>query len=637
MMRLAAFQRSIGTRHARLVEQAKFHAAHSRLPTRTITSRPPPSHRPLRQQVDGLTLRPGGLPEWLELWGPKPFKRMGVALTATSAAALAAAATSVIAPLPPLLLALTTALYWRIGLSDLRAKYHTLRRNFPVIIHLRYLLEGIRPEIQQYLIEDEFVAAPFSRAMRNTVYQNAKARSSKQGFGTRRDVYAQDHEWAAHSLWPAPVQPASEARVLVGGPFCTAPYRASLLNISAMSFGSLSSAAVSALAGGAAKGGFYLNTGEGGISRYHLQEGNDLVWNVGTGYFACGSSSGANGERLFDAEQFRENATRPEVKMVEVKLSQGAKPAHGGILPAVKITPAIAEARGLGPPPWTLDVVSPPRHSAFSSPAELMAFVQRLRELSGGKPVGIKLCVGRPSEIAALCHAMLATELTPDFITVDGAEGGTGAAPSEFQDSLGMPMRDGLQVVHSLLVGCGLRDQVRLICSGKVYNGFSLVSNLAHGADFCNSARSMMFALGCIQSLKCNTNKCPTGVTTNDPVLMRGLDVPSKAERVFNFHAATVASSLEILAALGVSKVSEVTPEMLYRRVGDHAFESLAEAQRRSSVPTLEAGVLLGLGGSDGDERAGAVPQLLHDWWEEGRKIHEGTARASRGERGARV
>jgi len=331
----------------------------------------------------------------------------------------------------------------------------------------RYFLEGIRPEIQQYLIEPEDNAAPYSRAMRNTIYQRAKMKvgTDTHSLGTRRDVYKPGYEWASHSMFPAPMCSIEESRVQIGGDQVTQKYSASLLNISAMSYGALSGNAISALNLGAKAGGFYHNTGEGGISKYHLL-GADVVWNVGTGYFACGKTV-AGGQRVFDPDLFIANATKPEIKMIEVKLSQGAKPSHGGILPAAKITETIAHARGLGPPPWT-DCISPPRHSAFQTPSGLMRFVARLRELAGGKPVGFKLCVGQPSELAALCHAMLDTGITPDFITVDGGEGGTGAAPSEFQDSLGMPARDGLRLLNSLLIGCNLRDKVTIIVAGKV-------------------------------------------------------------------------------------------------------------------------------------------------------------------------
>ena len=594
--------------------------ASARCFARSLATQPPPASsssdslpKKGRQQRLGLNPRPGGLPEWLELWGRKPFYRLGAALGASSLALATAAWSDIISPILPVIVSASTFYYWRIGLADMRAKSHTLRQNFPFIIHARYLLEGIRPEIQQYLIEDELQAAPYSRAMRSSIYQRAKSRENSQGFGTRHDVYARGHEWAVHSLWPKPTLSLDEARILIGGPYCSQPYRASLLNISAMSYGALSHAAIEALNKAAAAGKFYHNTGEGGISKYHLQGGADLVWNVGTGYFACGST-GADGKRQFDPAQFEENAHRPTVKMIELKLSQGAKPSHGGILPASKITQAIADARGLGPPPWTHDVVSPPSHSAFSTPCEMMSFLQRLRDLSGGKPVGFKLCVGQPGEIAALCHAMILTEITPDFITIDGSEGGTGAAPSEFQDSLGMPMRDGLRLVNTFLIGAGLRDQIKLIASGKIYNGFSLVSTLANGADLCNSARSMMFALGCIQSLKCNTNKCPTGITTQDPSLIAGLDVPSKAERVENYHAATVHSALEIIGAIGCSSPSQITPQKLYRNSSD-SVESFADNYSRKMGGALEAGSLL--------SKEAIIHSPIREWWEEGRQLNE--------------
>ena len=452
-----------------------------------------------------------------------------------------------------------------VGLNDLKQHNHSIRRNFPVLGHLRYLLESIRPEIQQYFIEGDNEETPFSREMRAVVYQRAKGANDTRALGTRRDVNAEGFEWINHSMFPVAAGDVAK-RVRVGGAQCAAPYDASLLNISAMSYGALSGSAVAALNRGAALGGFAHNTGEGGISRFHREGGGDIFWNIGAGYYsraataavgdeaeppppstvpsqaratsraatatartARGASTSSSSARTRGASRRATGVTRArsvprkcsiiprtlpsifpppafalaQVKMIELKLSQGAKPSHGGILPAAKITPAIAEARGLGPAPW-VDCNSPPRHSAFSTPEQLMHFLAELRDESGGKPVGFKLCVGQPAEVAALCHAMLDTGVTPDFITVDGAEGGTGAAPPEFQDSVGMPLAEGLRLVDSMLTGAGLRDRVTLIASGKVYNGFSLVRALALGADLCNSARGMMFALGCIQARKCN-------------------------------------------------------------------------------------------------------------------------------------
>lgn len=410
---------------------------------------------------------------------------------------------------------------------------------------------------------------------------------------------------------------AVEDRVRIGGRACLKPYSASLLNVSAMSFGALSATAIEALNRGAAAGDFYHNTGEGGISRFH-DSGGDLVWNVGTGYFGCGTTVDDAGTRAFCGDQFAANATRDCVKMIEIKLSQGAKPAHGGILPAAKITPVIAEARGLGPGPW-IDCASPPRHSAFASPAELVAFVARLRELSGGKPIGVKLCVGQPHEFAALCHAMVDGGCAPDFVTVDGTEGGTGAAPPEFQDSVGMPLAEGLRVVDGFLTGAGLRDEVSVVAAGKIYNGFSLVRTLALGADATNCARAMMFSLGCIQALKCNTNTCPTGIATQDDRLASNLHVPTKAERVANFHRATVHAAKEIIGAVGATRGRDVSQDMIFKRDSGVHVKSLAEVHDKYFAP-LRPGQLLS------DDGLAACSSKMKDWWLEGGRLH----RASR-------
>jgi glutamate synthase domain-containing protein 2 len=476
------------------------------------------SRNPPDQKLGMSTRHPGGVPDFIEKWGPGPFRHVGFGLVAASVGSFGLVWLHEVGHIFPVLLSGATAGYWVLGLRDLAQQHQALRRNFPVLIHVRYLLESIRPEIQQYLIESDEAAVPYSREMRSIIYQRSKGLPDTRALGTKRNVYLEGHEWAAHSMFPVHVS-EEQSRVCIGGPACAQPYSASILNISAMSYGALSGNAVSALNDGAAKAGCYHNTGEGGISKFH-KRGADITWNIGTGYFACGGTR-SGGERCFDAEMFAENAALDQVKMIEIKLSQGAKPAHGGVLPAAKITPAIAEARGLGEPPYA-DCNSPPRHSAFGSAMGLMRFVQQLRERSGGKPVGIKLCVGQPEELACLVHAMVDSGVTPDFITIDGAEGGTGAAPLEFQNSLGFPLAEGVRLVDSFLVGAGLRDDVKLIGSGKVYSGFSLVRTLAHGADLTNAARSFMFSLGCIQALKCNANTCPTGITTQNPDLESG-------------------------------------------------------------------------------------------------------------------
>lgn len=455
-----------------------------------------------------------------------------------------------------------------LGVSDALQRKHTILNNFPIIGHARYLFEMLRPEIHQYFIESNIDEFPIDREMRSIVYQRAKGALETRPFGTQRNVYRVGYEWACHSISPVE-ELHDEPRVLIGGPDCTQPYSASLLNISAMSFGALSKSAVRALNGGAKKGGFAHNTGEGGLSPYHLEPGGDLIWQVGTGYFGCRSADGG-----FDPAQFRERAAHPQVRMIELKLSQGAKPGHGGILPACKVTREIATIRGV---PEGQTVFSPPGHRTFSTPRGLMEFVAELRKLALGKPVGFKLCVGRRTDFLAVCKAMLETNITPDFITVDGGEGGTGAAPLEFTNSIGMPARDAWIFVHNALVGAGLRDRIRLIASGKILTGFHMIRAMVLGADLCASARGMMLALGCIQALRCNTDHCPTGITTQNPALIKGLHVPHKTERIHRYHAATVRGFLELLGAMGLHHPSELRPHHVYRRVDDLLVRNFGE------------------------------------------------------------
>lgn len=453
-------------------------------------------------------------------------------------------------------------------IRDSVQRKHTVLRNFPLIGHFRYFMEMVRPEIQQYFIENNIDAFPIERELRSVVYQRAKGELQTRPFGTQRDVYRIGYEWASHSI-AARAAMTEMPQIRIGGADCQQPYQSSILNISAMSFGALSSNAVRALNHGAKKGGFAHNTGEGGISSYHLEHGGDLIWQVGTGYFGCRDKTGG-----FDADLFEQNARRESVRMIELKLSQGAKPGHGGVLPGVKVSREIAEIRGLEP---AKTVISPPGHSTFSTPIELMQFIARLRKLSGGKPVGFKFCVGRRSDVFAICKAMLETNIRPDFITVDGGEGGTGAAPLEFTNSLGMPARDAWILVHSALIGAGLRDDIKLIASGKILTGFHLIRAMALGADLCASARGMMFALGCIQSLRCNTNHCPTGITTQIPALVYGLDVTDKAERVYRFQRGTLESGLELLGAMGLQSFAELEPHHIFRRVDDLRVRHMGE------------------------------------------------------------
>ncbi len=438
-----------------------------------------------------------------------------------------------------------------LGWYDMLQRDHSILRNFPVLGHFRFLFELIRPEIYQYFVESDTDGVPFDRDTRSLVYQRAKDVRDTVPFGTKEDVYEVGYEWVNHSM--APVHNAPEdMRVTIGGPDCTQPYSASLLNISAMSYGALSKNAILALSGGAKKGNFAHNTGEGGISPYHYQGGADLIWQIGTGYFGCRTEDGNFSDELFEAK-----ANSDQVKMIELKLSQGAKPGHGGILPAAKLTPEIAEIRHV---PMGADVNSPPGHRVFDSPRGLLDFIAKLRRLSHGKPVGFKLCVGKRREFLAVCKAMVETELTPDFIVVDGGEGGTGAAPLEFSNHIGAPLVEGLIFVHNALVGYGLRDRISVIASGKVTSGFDLLKRLALGADACYSARSMMLALGCIQALKCNSNHCPVGVATTNPALMKGLVPSQKSDRVENYHKETIQSLSEMLGAIGLQSPEELRP-----------------------------------------------------------------------------
>jgi glutamate synthase domain-containing protein 2 len=454
------------------------------------------------------------------------------------------------------------------GVADMLQTKQAIKRNFPLIGHARYLLEMIRPEVNQYFIESNSDGKPFSRNDRSVVYQRAKGELDTLPFGTQKDVYATGYEWINHSL--APVHPDPQfSRVLVGGPDCAQPYSASLFNVSGMSYGSLSKNAVMALNTGAKMGGFAHNTGEGGLSPYHLEPGGDVFWQIGTGYFSCRNKNGT-----FSETEFAKRATLPNVKMIEVKLSQGAKPGHGGILPASKLTQEIVDIRGVE---FGHDVVSPPAHTAFSTPTELLQFLKRLRDASGGKPVGFKLCVGKRHEFLGIVKAMMATGITPDFITVDGGEGGTGAAPLEFSDSVGTPLNEGLSFVHNALVGAELRDRIRVIASGKINTGFAMATKVALGADMCNAARAMMFAIGCIQALRCNSNQCPTGVATQDPKLVGGLHVGDKSQRVARYHRETVKSFFEVLGAAGLQRPQDLKPWFVMKRVSAMEIRSYAD------------------------------------------------------------
>ena len=457
-----------------------------------------------------------------------------------------------------------------LGVRDVLQTRHSLLRNYPIVGHMRYLIEGTGAELRQYIVESNTEGRPFNRDMRSLIYQRAKNVSDKKPFGTELDVYEEGYGWLAHSMVPKAVceHPDKLFRIDVGGDDVTQPYSCSVLNISAMSFGSLSGAAIHSLNKGAAKGVFAHNTGEGGISRYHREGGGDLIWQIGTGYFGCRNSEGG-----FDAGLFGEHARESRVKMIEIKISQGAKPGHGGILPGKKVTREIADARKV---PVGETVYSPAYHTAFSTPIGLLEFVRECRKLSGGKPVGFKLCVGRPHEFFAVCKAMHETGILPDFITVDGAEGGTGAAPIEFSDRIGLPLKEGLVFVHNALVGINVRDKVRVAAAGKLVTAFHLASAHALGADWCNSARGFMFSLGCIQAQTCHTNECPVGVATQNPRLARAVVVSDKSERVFHFQRNTVKALAEVVAAAGLGHPNEISPAHIMERTSQTEIRTFA-------------------------------------------------------------
>lgn len=467
------------------------------------------------------------------------------------------------------------------GYYDMFQKKHSIMRIYPVFGRLRYFMEDIRPKVYQYFIESDIDGRPINRIDRNTVYQRAKKENDSMPFGTQLDVYAEGYEWMSHSIAPKNFHKMDyNVRVTIGNKDCRQPYSSSILNVSAMSYGSLSSNAIEALNAGAQIGSFAHNTGEGGLSPFHLKNGGDLIWQIGTGYFGCRNDDGS-----FNPALFAEKAILPNVKMIELKISQGAKPGHGGILPAAKNTPEIAAIRHVQP---HITIESPPYHSAFSTPKEMVLFIQQLRELSNGKPIGFKLCIGIKREFLAICKAMIALDIYPDFITVDGAEGGTGAAPQEFSNYVGAPLLDGLAFVENVLTGLNIRKHIKIIASGKIITGFHIARAMALGADVCNSARAMMMALGCIQALQCNTNKCPAGVATQDKSLSVGLVIDDKKQRVANYQAATVKSFVELLGASGLDDKKKLTRSHIFRRSSLNEMVSFEEV-----FPSLQPGSLL--------------------------------------------
>jgi len=468
-----------------------------------------------------------------------------------------------------------------VGLGDQLQTKHAILRNYPVIGHLRFWLEFIRPEIRQYFIESDNEKLPFSRNQRALVYQRSKNLSDQRPFGTIENVYQNGYEWLSYSNAPSPTPiPGNQLRVTIGEHNCSQPYSISIFNISAMSFGSLSANAILALNKGAQLGGFAQDTGEGSVSPYHKVHGGDLIWEIGSGYFGCRFENG-----LFDMDKYIKVAEDSQIKMIEIKLSQGAKPGHGGILPAAKITPEIAMTRGV---PMGEDCISPSQHTAFNTPIEMLEFISLLREKSNGKPVGFKMCIGKPEDWFAILKAMIETKLTPDFIVVDGSEGGTGAAPVEFIDHIGMPMRDSLRLIHTTLIGANLRSHIRIGAAGKIISAFDIVRVCSIGADWCNSARGFMFAIGCIQSRTCNTDMCPTGVATQNHLRQKALDPVDKATRVFEFHKNTIHALTEILTAAGIQHPSELNPEYIMKRDENGVAQPFSK-----ELMHMEAGSLL--------------------------------------------
>jgi glutamate synthase domain-containing protein 2 len=462
----------------------------------------------------------------------------------------------------PLVLLLPIA---AVGVWDVSQRTHTIMRLYPLSAHMRWFFEWLRPYMREYLLDSDHEGKPFSHAQRRLIYRRSKNIEGVKAFGSDVDVYEPGFEWINHSIQAVEEKP-KDHRVMVGGDDCSQPYSASVLNISAMSFGSLSGRAIEALNMGAKAGGFYHDTGEGAISRHHLAHGGDLVWEIGTGYFGCRTKEGR-----FDPHAFADKAAIEQVRMIEIKLSQGAKPGKGGILPGSKVSKVIAETRGV---PIGKDVISPARHSAFSTPTEMMHWLAELRSMSNGKPVGFKLCIGHRWEFLALTKAMLATGIYPDFIVIDGAEGGTGAAPAELSNHVGTPLREGLIFAVNALVGTNMRSKIRIAAAGKIFDGHTLAASLSLGADWCNSARAFMFALGCVQTKKCDTDRCPTGVATQNALREAGLVVEDKGPRVHHFHHNTVVALSQYVAAAGLASPADLRPHHLRVRVNENEVHS---------------------------------------------------------------
>ena len=478
-----------------------------------------------------------------------------------------------------------------VGTWDVVQSHHSILRNFPILGHLRFFFESIRPEMMQYFVETDTDGRPFSRVVRTVVYERAKNVEGVKPFGTELDVYDTEYQFISHSIAPKP-EAEDDFRLTIGNDQCSKPYSASVLNISAMSFGALSPNALEAMNKGAKLGNFFHDTGEGGCSPYHRKHGGDLVWEIGSGYFGCRTNEGN-----FNPDMFKDTAVIDQIKMVEIKVSQGAKAGHGGVLPGAKVDAEIAAVRNV---PQGKDCISPAYHTAFTTPIGLLEFTAQLRELSGGKPAGFKMCIGRPHEFIAICKAMIETEIYPDFIVIDGAEGGTGAGPEEFLDHMGVPLTEGLLFAHNALVGAGVRDHLRLGVSAKIATAFDIASRMAMGADWCNAARAFMFAVGCIQAESCHTNTCPVGVATQNKRLYRGLDIPDKAERVYQYHKNTIAALAQVVAAAGLEHPDELGPEHVSRRVAPTDVRAYSKI-----YDYLEPGALL----------EGRCDDRWKEWW----------------------
>ncbi len=445
-----------------------------------------------------------------------------------------------------------------ISLKDFLQKKRSVLSNFPLLGRFRFFLESIRPELRQYYWEADDDELPYSRNQRTMVYQRSKDEGGVRPFGSLEKMYENDFVWLNHSITPSKIND-DNFRTKVGKG--KNAYEMSVLNISGTSFGAISPPAITSLNKAAKIGGFAHNTGEGSLSKYHESGEGDTIWQISTGYFGCRDKKGE-----FNPKNFSIKAKLDQVKMIEIKLSQGAKPGHGGMLLAPKVTSEIAETRGVEE---GKDCISPPRHKEFSNPSQLLDFVEKLRKLSGGKPIGIKLCIGHPWEFISIVKTMVLEKRIIDFVTVDGSEGGTGAAPAEFTDHIGCPLKDAIVFVDNALVGANLRDRVKIGVSGKIVSAFDIAHVCALGADWVNMARPFMFSIGCIQCRSCHTGECPTGIATMDPMRYRAIDIEDRSNRAYNFHKNTLFVLKELLEAVGVTHPVQLNRRHIVRRLSE--------------------------------------------------------------------